>query len=213
MRAFPHSRRITRRTACDHLPLSFAATHLLQAHGIVTIPTFPGFSSLNLAQAVLLMCYEWASVVRTEDAPGGDGGEMEGSAAEGSAVEGGDVTRTQLDVAKQAWTAEVDAVDGSSAAAPLKQVDSLFDWWDDTLWRCGFFGGGRGVRSAYGAADGAEQERTRAAAAIGKLRRLLMRAQPSMGEAALLRGALQTMAVPKPGSELAGARADKDNES
>ena len=35
--------------------------HFRYAHSIITIPTMPGFSSLNLAQAVLLMCYEWAS--------------------------------------------------------------------------------------------------------------------------------------------------------
>jgi tRNA C32,U32 (ribose-2'-O)-methylase TrmJ len=153
------------------------------AHGIVTIPTFPGFSSLNLAQAVLLMCYEWASIVGTEDA--------EGSPS------------TQLNIAKGAWEAEINAADGSRARAPLKQLDSLFDWWEQSLWQCGFFGGGRAENSAYGAEAGAAQESTRAAAAMAKLRRVLMRAEPSVGEAALLRGALQTMLVPKAGSDIA----------
>ena len=66
-----------------------------------------------------------------------------------------------------------------------------------TLWDGGFFGGGRAVNSAFGAEEGLAQERSRAAAAMGKLRRLLMRAQPSAGEAALLRGALQNMVTPK----------------
>jgi tRNA/rRNA methyltransferase len=32
---------------------------IAQAHGVITIPLNPGFSSLNLAQAVLLIAYEW----------------------------------------------------------------------------------------------------------------------------------------------------------
>jgi tRNA/rRNA methyltransferase len=32
------------------------------AHGIITIPLNPGFSSLNLGQAVLLMAYEWSQL-------------------------------------------------------------------------------------------------------------------------------------------------------
>ena len=170
---------------------------LTSAHAIVTLPTFPGFSSLNLAQAVLLLCYEWASGGDDDD----DVVQVEETADEAPATK-----RTQLDVAKAAWEAEVESADGSSARAPLKQLDSLFDWWEEVLWRCGFFGGGRAVNSKYGAEAGGEQEQLRAASAMAKIRRLLMRAQPSVGEAALLRGALQTMAVPKEGSELARAR-------
>ena len=47
------------------------------AHGIVTVPTEPNFGSINLAQAVLLMSYEWRQqadagvrlVVETNDPP------------------------------------------------------------------------------------------------------------------------------------------------
>ena len=42
---------------------------------------------------------------------------------------------------------------------------------------------------------------------MAKLSRVVLRAQPSVGEAALLRGALQSMATPKVGSELAAERA------
>lgn len=33
--------------------------HLALCHGIITIPTNPDFSSLNLGQSVLLLCWEW----------------------------------------------------------------------------------------------------------------------------------------------------------
>lgn len=33
--------------------------HIALCHGIITIPTNPGFSSLNLGQSVLLVCWEW----------------------------------------------------------------------------------------------------------------------------------------------------------
>ena len=95
----------------------------------------------------------------------------------------------------------------SNLAAPLKQIDSLFEWWEATLWRVGFFGAGRGVHSAYGESEGLQQEKSRAAAAMAKLRRAIMRAQPSVSEAALLRGALQTMAKPK---ECSGSDGDEE---
>jgi tRNA C32,U32 (ribose-2'-O)-methylase TrmJ len=152
---------------------------LSSAHGIITIPTFPGFSSLNLAQAVLLVCYEWASH------------------ADVAAGEANERAPTQLGIAQAAWEAEVEAQVGTSARAPLKQLDSLFEWWDEALWQVGFFGGNRAVNSAYGKWEGNSQEEARAGAAMGKLRRLLMRAEPSVGEASLLRGALQAMSKPK----------------
>jgi tRNA/rRNA methyltransferase len=37
------------------------------AHGVITIPLNPGFSSLNLAQAVLLVAYEW--LIAGDDTP------------------------------------------------------------------------------------------------------------------------------------------------
>lgn len=39
------------------------------AHGIITIPLNPAFSSLNLAQAVLLMAYEWSQLTVSETGP------------------------------------------------------------------------------------------------------------------------------------------------
>jgi tRNA/rRNA methyltransferase len=174
---------------------------LTYAHGIVTIPTFPGFSSLNLAQAVLLICYEWstreggvANDANTDDAAAA-------RAAQAYAMQ----QPTQLDVARAA--AQAAEAEQSNVAAPLKQIDSLFEWWEATLWRVGFFGAGRGVHSAYGESEGLQQEKSRAAAAMAKLRRAIMRAQPSVSEAALLRGALQTMASPKECS-----RSDGDEE-
>lgn len=165
------------------------------AHGIVTIPTAPGFSSLNLAQAVLLLCYEWST--RPLAAAAGGAAEGDGDGEGASVVE----DRSQLDVARAAAEA-VDA-EQSNARAPLKQIDSLFEWWEEQLWRVGFFGGRRGVNSAYGEDEGRRQEASRASAAMAKLRRTLMRSQPSIGEAALLRGALQTMACPKEQSQSA----------
>lgn len=38
-------------------------------HGIITIPTNPNFSSLNLGQSVLLMAYEWIRSQQSESAP------------------------------------------------------------------------------------------------------------------------------------------------
>ncbi len=38
------------------------------SHGVITIPLNPGFSSLNLAQAVLLVAYEW--MVTDDETPG-----------------------------------------------------------------------------------------------------------------------------------------------
>ena len=142
---------------------------LAHATSIVTIPTMPGFSSLNLAQAALLMCYEWGSAADTE---------------------------TQFDVARSAAEAAAEAAAteaGSGARAPLGQLNSLFEFWEESLWGSGFFGGARGVHSRYGADAGAEQERTRARAAMDKLRRLVLRSEPSKGEASLMRGSLQSL--------------------
>lgn len=103
---------------------------------------------------------------------------------------------SQLDVARDA-TAGVDNDEGTSARAPLQQIDSLFVWWEEQLWRVGFFGGNRAINSAYGEEEGRRQEEARASATMDKLRRILMRAAPNVGEASLLRGALQTMIRPK----------------
>jgi len=145
------------------------------ANAIVTIPTFPGFSSLNLAQAVLLVCYEWGAIAEGEN---------------------------QYEVARQAYDADeaaAEAEGGSGARAPLGQVDSLLRFWEERLWEANFFGGNRALHSQYGPEEGRAQERSRAAAAMAKLRRLVLRAQPSKGEASLLRGSLQALVVPKGG--------------
>ena len=174
---------------------------LTYAHGIVTIPTFPGFSSLNLAQAVLLICYEWST---REGGVANDANADDAAAAQAYAMQQPTQSSTQLDVARAA--AQAADAEQSNLAAPLKQIDSLFEWWEATLWRVGFFGAGRGVHSAYGESEGLQQEKSRAAAAMAKLRRAIMRAQPSVSEAALLRGALQTMAKPK---ECSGSDGDE----
>jgi tRNA/rRNA methyltransferase len=155
-----------------------SSAELQAAHAIVTIPTAAGFSSLNLAQAVLLLGYEWA-------------------AAEARASPG-EAGRT---AAEDASMAGEESGDDAAAGAPLAMLDSLFSWWERTLWDVGFFGGNRGVRSLAGPIKGVEQERRRSAAAMEKLRGLLMRARPTRGEATLLRGALQTMRTPKAPSE------------
>ena len=148
---------------------------LEHASAIVTIPTAPGFSSLNLAQAVLLVCYEW-----------------------GARPDADDETTTQYDVALAA--SMEDALAGD-ARAPLGQLDSLLDFWEGSLWHAGFFGGKRGVGSSYGEEAGAEQERERAKAVMRKLRRLVLRAEASKGEASLLRGALQAMVAQQEGKD------------
>lgn len=117
-------------------------TELEHATSIVTIPTVPGFSSLNLAQAVLLMCYEWSSVAEAAD---------DEAAAE------------------DAPSAEI--VPDAAQRASQGTLESLFAWWEDSLWTSGFFGGSRAVKSAYGEDAGKTQEESRAAAAMGKVRR------------------------------------------
>ena len=49
--------------------------------------------------------------------------------------------RTQLDVARDAWDAQITAAAGPNARAPLRELDSLFEFWEAALWRSGFFGG------------------------------------------------------------------------
>ena len=45
-------------------------THIALSDAVVTVPLNPGFSSLNLAQAVLLIGYEWWA--RADDTPGAE---------------------------------------------------------------------------------------------------------------------------------------------
>eukprot|EP00962_Isochrysis_galbana_P020282 scaffold5911_cov127-Isochrysis_galbana.AAC.3 len=135
---------------CEKNGLSQA--ELRSANAIVTIPTDPLFSSLNLAQAVLLLAYEC---------------QLSRAAAE-------DAARPTAD-------------DPAAKPATAGQLASLLDFWDASLWRARFFGGG---------ADEA-QERLRAGAAMDKLRALVLRAAPTAAEARLLRGALQALIEPK----------------
>jgi len=128
---------------------------LSHAHAIVTIGTEPLFSSLNLAQAVLLLAYEWRSAAQKH--------------VEGPAPVVGSPERP------------------AEAAATLQQTRELMDFWESALWRAHFFRGSR---------DDA-QESARAAGVMGKLRSLVMRSQPTAGDASLLRGALQVLAEPK----------------
>ena len=139
---------------------------LEHASAIVTIPTAPGFSSLNLAQAVLLMCYEWSSSAEAD------------AAREPSEEENEEAPR------------------GNDARAEMGQLESLFTFIEESLWESGFFGAGRGVSSQYGEEEGKQQEEARASAAMGKLRRLVLRGEPTKGEASLLRGAWQSLVTP-----------------
>ncbi len=45
------------------------STDVAACHSVLTIPLNPGFSSLNLAQAVLIVSYEWAKLTRFSDMP------------------------------------------------------------------------------------------------------------------------------------------------
>jgi TrmH family RNA methyltransferase len=133
---------------CEKNGLSQA--ELRSANAIVTIPTDPLFSSLNLAQAVLLLAYE-------------------------------------CQLSREAAEPQPDADAPSTEEATAGQLASLFDFWEASLWRSRFFGGG---------GDGA-QERLRADSAMDKLRALVLRAVPTTAEARLLRGALQALVEPK----------------
>jgi tRNA/rRNA methyltransferase len=145
---------------------------LEHATAIVTIPTNPGFSSLNLAQAVLLVCYEWVCA-----SAGANDSDRDGASA--AAPE------------EQPSTAP----SSLEQRAPLGQLDSLFGAWEESLWSSGFFGGDRGVKSEYGEHSGHKQEQARAASAMARLRRLVLRGEPSRAEASLLRGALESMSA------------------
>ena len=78
----------------------------------------------------------------------------------------------------------------------MGQLESLFTFVEESLWESGFFGAGRGVSSQYGEEEGKQQEEARASAAMGKLRRLVLRGEPTKGEASLLRGAWQSLVTP-----------------
>lgn len=134
-------------------------SELEHATGLITIPTNPGFGSLNLAQAVLLMCYEWG----TSDA---------GQAALADSSE-----QTSSGDSSSSCSATQDAEDDLERATQ-GQLESLFEFWEESLWRSDYFKKG---------------DEARAAAGMGKLRRLILRGDPDKGEASLLRGALKSL--------------------
>lgn len=134
-------------------------SELEHATGLITIPTNPGFGSLNLAQAVLLMCYEWG----TSDA---------GQAALADSSE-----QTSSGDSSSSSSATQDAEDDLERATQ-GQLESLFEFWEESLWRSDYFKKG---------------DEARAAAGMGKLRRLILRGDPDKGEASLLRGALKSL--------------------
>ena len=147
---------------------------LEHATALVTIPTNPGFGSLNLAQAVLLMCYEW------------------GACPAAALVDPSEESE--------------EAAEEDYQRASLGQLDSLFEFWEQSLWTSGFFGGSRGITSDRGEEEGRKQEEVRAAAAMSKLRRLVLRGEPDKGEASLLRGVLQS--IVSAGERAAGKAAE-----
>lgn len=88
---------------------------LRSANAIVTIPTDPIFSSLNLAQAVLLLAYECQL---SREAIG------QGVAGEDAPVD------------------EADSGYAPAGQATSGQLASFFDFWEEALWTSSFFGGG-----------------------------------------------------------------------
>lgn len=117
------------------------------AHALVHIPTCPGFSSLNLAQAVLLIAYEWGSASAM-------------IAADTLSSMSGGRTKTDPD-----------------ARAPLGQLDPFFTWWNSALSEAGFHADNTG----------------RFASAVAKLRRLVMRGEPSKADLSVFWGALRQL--------------------
>ena len=86
------------------------------------------------------------------------------------------------------------AIASDEQRAPAGQLESLFEFWEASLWDSNFFGGDRGVNSAFGDEEGREQEAQRAASAMAKLRRLILRGEPSKNEASLFYGVLRSLA-------------------
>ena len=92
------------------------------------------------------------------------------------------ISRSRSSTRSASLAADVDA-----RGVPLGQLSSLLDWWEESLWTAGFL-----------RADGPPgYEMSRADAAMARLRRLVLRAAPSEGDASLLRGALRALAEPK----------------
>ena len=115
---------------------------LLCANRLVTVPTNPQFSSLNLAQAVLLLCYEYGAAVASQQqalpppAPPPLPPRPMPCARVARAPwlqegEGSPVRRKGYGERESSWR---------EAPAPMGMVRSLLDAWEDGLWRHGFFG-------------------------------------------------------------------------
>lgn len=71
-----------------------------------------------------------------------------------------------------------------------RELESLFEFWEGALWHNGFFGARVGQR---GREESDHAAASRAKAAMGKLRRVIMRAQPSKSEFGLLHGTLRSL--------------------
>jgi len=182
---------------------------LTHATTLVTVPTNPLFSSLNLAQAVLLLSYEYsaaAAELRQQPPP------PRSIQADGGAA-GGDDEGGAPQPARRGFAQKEDAP-WRDAPAPMGGVHSMVDAWEEGLWWSGFFGAGRSpsTTAAEDATGGSgvlggnedatvdalveaatEQERVRARATMDKLRRVIVRSAPTQAEMGLLRGALQAL--------------------
>lgn len=179
---------------------------LTHATALVSVPTNPLFSSLNLAQAVLLLSYEYSAAAAElqQQAPlAGD--------ADGGATGGNDEGGAPPPEARRGF-AQKEGAPWRDAPAPMGGVHSMVDAWEEGLWWNGFFGAGRSVPTAAVAGDATgvdgghedatvdtlveaatEQERVRARATMDKLRRVIVRSAPTQAEMGLLRGALQAL--------------------
>lgn len=177
---------------------------LTHATTLVTVPTNPLFSSLNLAQAVLLLSYEFsaaaAELQQQQQQP------HSGKAADGAA--GGLDDGGASQPARHGFLQKEEAP-WRDALAPMGGVHSMVDAWEEGLWWSGFFGAGRGASTTAVAGDATsshedatvdslveaatEQERIRARATMDKLRRVIVRSAPTQAEMGLLRGALQAL--------------------
>ena len=166
---------------------------LALANVLVTIPSEPNFSSLNLAHSVLLISYEWSL------------------AAHRSSLSGRITTRLPSPARAASMPLSL------AEAAPQGQLSSLFAFWEGALWKTRFFGKtmSEASRQAVSAAIEAGEEpqtlvgedesqakallaeQMRACKTMMKLRRLLMRSQPTQEEVKLLRGALKALLEPK----------------
>lgn len=161
------------------------------ANVLVTIPSEPNFSSLNLAHSVLLISYEWSLAAYRARLPG--------------------YTTYLSPLPAQAASMRPVLME----MAPIGQVSSLFAYWEGALWKTRFFGKNLPEPSwqAMSAAISAGEEplmgedntqakallaeRKRAYKTMLKLRQMIMRSKPTQEEVKLLRGALRALVEPR----------------